>query len=347
MAVKPSESKALIPAANTPICPKVIRLFIEHPTITDRIVSEIWNEDGTVTDAFKAAIGLTVGGLAAPSNVVATDGTSTTVVTVTWSPSEGAISYTVWRNTVNDSATATQVGSPSATTFDDASGTLGQVYFYFVKAVNAGGVSAFSLGDSGYRGTAASTAIDIDATRDWVVPVGVTTIAVQVWGGGGSGGGQTSPFCPAGAGYGGGGGGSGGWRSITAIPVTPGETLTVTVGQGGTAPSSSATNGNNGTPSAITRVSSGALLVASYGGNGGNWPAGCVAAAGGSGGSAGSNTVGTLASSSAGNAGGTSSLSTGGTAGAAVNGYGAGGVGYGPAVATAGSVGHVLITPNG
>lgn len=58
----------------------------------------------------------------------------------------------------------------------------------------------------------------------FVVPPGVHTIEVELWGGGGFAGGETAT--PS---AGGGGGGSGAYTH-TVIPVTPGATLTVTVG---------------------------------------------------------------------------------------------------------------------
>lgn len=59
----------------------------------------------------------------------------------------------------------------------------------------------------------------------WVVPAGVTNIYVKLWGAGGAGG------QPGGWSYGAAAGGGGHSRGI--IPVTPGETLTIRVGQGG------------------------------------------------------------------------------------------------------------------
>lgn len=65
-------------------------------------------------------------------------------------------------------------------------------------------------------------------TYSFVVPRGVTSVAVTVVGAGGGGGSNNS----SGSVYGGGGGGSGGYVQTT-ITVTPGETLTIVVGWGG------------------------------------------------------------------------------------------------------------------
>lgn len=337
MPVKPSESRALIPEANTPLCPKVVRLFVQHPTITDRIVSDIWNEDGTVTDAFKAAIGLTVGGLAAPTNVVATDGVGTSV-TISWSPVTGASTYKVYRGLANDSATATTlIGQPSATTLVDSSGTSGQVYWYFVKASNAGGDSSFSSGNDGYWGTTAGTPIEFAASSTWTAPAGVTTVRIETWGGGGNGGGRNTTWLPSGVNCGGGGGGgSGEYRIISLVSVTLGDQLVITVAA--LTALDLVNVGASGGTSAVVR-SSVTLLRSAGGGGGGLGQPG----AGGSGGAAGTGgEFGTATPGNVGIAGAT--ITTGGAGGAAVNSYGAGGVGH--QTATQGAIGHVRITPN-
>ena len=80
-----------------------------------------------------------------------------------------------------------------------------------------------------------------DTTGSWTVPAGVTRARVSAWGGGGGGGGASD--C-GGAGFGGGAGGYG--QSI--VSVTPGESVSVTIGAGGTAGvgGSNKTNGGSG-----------------------------------------------------------------------------------------------------
>ncbi|WP_085907066.1 glycine-rich domain-containing protein [Kiloniella majae] len=78
---------------------------------------------------------------------------------------------------------------------------------------------------------------------DWIVPAGVTTVRVSVVGAGGSGGqngtwtgsGIPGNLVPGTRGGGGGGGGSGALAQ-KIISVTPGETISVSVGTGGAAP---------------------------------------------------------------------------------------------------------------
>ena len=63
--------------------------------------------------------------------------------------------------------------------------------------------------------------------QTWTVPDGITCATFEIWGGGGAG----SPSCCCTC-YGG-EGGSGGAYSLKTIPVTPGSTYQVYVGQGG------------------------------------------------------------------------------------------------------------------
>ena len=71
------------------------------------------------------------------------------------------------------------------------------------------------------------------ADQSFVVPAGVTYIFVKLWGAGGS------NARAGGWAYGSEGGGGGHARGL--IPVTPGETITVRVGQGGIVASTTAT----------------------------------------------------------------------------------------------------------
>ncbi len=101
-------------------------------------------------------------------------------------------------------------------------------------------------------------------TFTYVVPAGVTSIDIQVWGAGGAGGGSTD----TGSRFrgGGGAGGGGGAYVVGTVTVQEGETLTIVVGAGGTGVSGG--NGNNGDNSSIIGSLSGTLAIA-VGGNGG------------------------------------------------------------------------------
>src|SRR6185436_7881631 len=124
-----------------------------------------------------------------PLGVSASDATSCAAVTVSWSAAAGASSYEIWRNTVNNSATATQIGTDTASPFDDTGATPGTTFFYWVTASNSCGSSAFSLSDSGSRasGTAPGSPSRLKAsdgdcnvvTVTWRAASGAT--GYQVW----------------------------------------------------------------------------------------------------------------------------------------------------------------------
>ncbi|MDE2099073.1 MAG: hypothetical protein KGL39_17600 [Patescibacteria group bacterium] len=97
-------------------------------------------------------------------------------------------------------------------------------------------------------------------TYTFTVPSGVTRILALLWGAGGGGAGAGT----TGGGGAGGGGAFGGWF----LDVTPGESVSITVGQGGSGGASGA-NGAAGGASSITVA--GTTYTANGGGAGGVW----------------------------------------------------------------------------
>ena len=89
----------------------------------------------------------------APTGVSATDGTWSDRVRITWNAATTATSYHVYRNTTNNSGTATDLGSVPGTGADDMSAVAGTTYYYWVKAFNVIGGSPFSSPNTGYRAT--------------------------------------------------------------------------------------------------------------------------------------------------------------------------------------------------
>jgi len=80
----------------------------------------------------------------APSSVVATALSSSTI-TLTWDAEVGADSYDVYRNTTNNSGTATIVANDTITqTLIDIGLNSSTAYYYWVKSANAAGDSVFS-----------------------------------------------------------------------------------------------------------------------------------------------------------------------------------------------------------
>jgi hypothetical protein len=101
----------------------------------------------------------------APGNVAASDDLADRVH-VTWNVSTNATSYKIFRYTTNTSASASQVGTASTTSFDDTNAVAGVTYYYWVKAANATGTSGFSSSETGIRISPAPTlAAALDATE--------------------------------------------------------------------------------------------------------------------------------------------------------------------------------------
>ena len=88
----------------------------------------------------------------APSAVEASDGIFPDRVRVTWSAAAEATGYEVWRATNAAPAAATRIAEAGAVLeYDDVSAVADTNYWYWVKATNAAGASAFSPSNSGYR----------------------------------------------------------------------------------------------------------------------------------------------------------------------------------------------------
>jgi len=91
------------------------------------------------------------GTLSAPAEVTASDNAYSTKVGISWDTVRGATLYRVFRNTVNDSASAVVVGTTVEGTFFDQTPTPGQTFFYWVRAEKGSVVSALSMPDQGTR----------------------------------------------------------------------------------------------------------------------------------------------------------------------------------------------------
>jgi len=77
-----------------------------------------------------------------PTGLAATTGISQVVLS--WTASNGATSYNVYRSTTNNGPYTTLVGSPNGTSITDTGLTNGTTYYYVVAAVNSTGASANS-----------------------------------------------------------------------------------------------------------------------------------------------------------------------------------------------------------
>src|ERR1051325_11879271 len=82
------------------------------------------------------------GTLTAPAEVAASDNSYVTKVGISWDTVRGATLYRIFRNTTNNSATAIAIGSTAEGTFFDTTATVGQTFFYWVRAENGNIVSS-------------------------------------------------------------------------------------------------------------------------------------------------------------------------------------------------------------
>src|SRR5256885_522326 len=78
--------------------------------------------------------------LSAPTGVTASDNAYSTKVGIAWDAVRSATLYRVFRNTVNDPASAINVGTTAEGTLFDPTGLAGQTYFYWVRAENGSAV---------------------------------------------------------------------------------------------------------------------------------------------------------------------------------------------------------------
>ncbi len=93
--------------------------------------------------------------LAAPTGVTATDGVYSTKVGLYWDTMRGATRYRIFRNTTDNSATATDVGTTQANFFFDQTAPQGQTFFYWIRSENGSVTSSLSQSEQGFRANGA------------------------------------------------------------------------------------------------------------------------------------------------------------------------------------------------
>jgi len=116
----------------------------------------------------------------APGNL--TSSSNCAGVALDWSGSVNADTYSVYRNTVNNSATSTLLGNVGVSNYTDLTGTVGTLYYYWVRSNNECGASSYvgSITDrkaglpSAPTGVTASdaTSCSLGITVSWNAAVG-------------------------------------------------------------------------------------------------------------------------------------------------------------------------------
>ena len=121
---------------------------------------------------------------AAPTGVTATAGNAQ--VTLSWTASAGATSYTVERATVNGGPYTAVASGVTTTSYTNTGLTNGTTYYYVVVAVNAGGsspnssqVSAQPIGPPAAPTGLTATAGNAQVTLSWTASAGATSYTVE------------------------------------------------------------------------------------------------------------------------------------------------------------------------
>ncbi|MGO8670646.1 MAG: choice-of-anchor tandem repeat GloVer-containing protein [Capsulimonadaceae bacterium] len=100
--------------------------------------------NGTSTSAQSTEVSATPEPPAPPAPTGLTATAADSQVTLSWTASTNATSYSVFRGTASDAEASNPIGTSASTTYTDTGLTDGTTYFYTVAAVDAGGTSPMS-----------------------------------------------------------------------------------------------------------------------------------------------------------------------------------------------------------
>ncbi len=115
---------------------------------------------------------VTTQSLTAPTGIIASDGSYSEKIGVMWNVVRGATTYRVFRNTVNNSSTATDVSNTPAGYFFDSTAVANQNYFYWVRAENGAMLSDFGTPNQGLRAVGNIPPGPLEPLNPPIAPIG-------------------------------------------------------------------------------------------------------------------------------------------------------------------------------
>jgi fibronectin type 3 domain-containing protein len=132
----------------------------EHATLYWFSVSALYNDD----EGARSADDSGYVGLAPPLSVQASDDLEDTIE-ITWSAVAGATGYTIYRSDT-ETGTYTELGTDTASPYEDGPFTPPVTYWYKLKATNSLATSAFSSADEGTAGPPEWHIVTVDSAGD-------------------------------------------------------------------------------------------------------------------------------------------------------------------------------------
>jgi len=117
--------------------------------------------------------------IGSPTNVSASDNDYIAKTQISWDAVRGANLYRVFRNTVNNSGTAADIGTTAKGYFFDTTASVGTTYYYWVRAENGGTVSQLSSADQGQRAIGAMMPSSFDVLEPPQEPMGNPVTAAK------------------------------------------------------------------------------------------------------------------------------------------------------------------------
>ncbi|QBG47147.1 hypothetical protein EGM51_06950 [Verrucomicrobia bacterium S94] len=87
-----------------------------------------------------------------PVDVSATDGDYEDHTVITWDLIPEATYYYLYRGTTSNELSAAYIGNTVTNIYNDIGGAVDQLYYYWVRPYNGGGIGGFSQPDTGFRG---------------------------------------------------------------------------------------------------------------------------------------------------------------------------------------------------